>query len=168
MIRASAFGTFVWEHGSGKAAAPIPRRRQLPGSCKLMLPTRLPARQHPTLPDIRHTRPGSNGKHNERHQRMGRRDQGSSTTTTGTGSSPRAQPIPFANRAGCSDAADWQCNPAGAGRGFIRIVYFISQIPIPNSQIPIPKFQIRFSISLFPFSFFGFMDRPLPPPRSVP
>jgi hypothetical protein len=82
-------------------------------------PTRLPPRQHPTLPDIRHTRPGSNGKHNERHQRMGRRDQGSSTTTEGAGSASGAQPFPLANRAGCSHAAIWQCNTAGAGRGFI-------------------------------------------------
>ena len=55
----------------------------------------------------------------ERHQRVGRRDQGASATTEGAGSASGAQPFPLANRARCSDAADWQCNPAGAGRGFI-------------------------------------------------
>ena len=107
----------------------------------------IPARQHATLPDLRPTRSGSNSKYNQRHQRVGRRDQGAPATTTGAGSASGAQPFPFANRAGCSDAADWQCNPAGAGRGFIRIVHFISQFPIPNSQFPIPN-------SLFPFPFF--------------
>ena len=112
-----------------------------------------PPRQHAALPDLRRMGPGSNSKYNERHQRVGRRDQGAPATTEGTGSSPRAQPIPFANRAGCSDAADWQCNPAGAGRGFIQIVYFISQFPIPNSQFPIPNSQFPIPFFHFPFSF---------------
>ena len=73
---------------------------------------------------------------------------------SGLSRAPRAQPFPLANRARCSDAADWQCNPAGAGRGFIRIVYFISQFPIPNSQFPIPNSQFPIPNSLFPFPFF--------------
>ena len=98
------------------------------------------------LQNLRRTRSGSNSKYNQRHQRVGRRDQGAPATTAGARSASGAQPFPFANRAGCSDAADWQCNPAGAGRGFIQIVHFISQFPIPNSQFPIP-------FSHFPFSF---------------
>ena len=133
-------------------------------------------RWHGTMPqNLRPTRSGSNSKYNQRHQRVGRRDQGTPATTAGARSASGAQPFPFANRAGCSDAADWQCNPAGAGRGFIQIVHFISQFPIPNSQFPIPNSQFPipnsqfpFPISLFHFPLSGFMDRPLPPPRSVP
>jgi site-specific DNA-cytosine methylase len=79
--------------------------------------------QHCQIYDVHGLAPGSNSKYyfkyNERHQRVGRRDQGASATTEGAGSASGAQPFPLANRAGCSHAANWQCNTAGAGRGFI-------------------------------------------------
>ena len=62
-------------------------------------PTRLPARQHATLQNLRPTRSGSNSKYNQRHQRVGRRDQGAPATTAGARSASGAQPFPFANRA---------------------------------------------------------------------
>ena len=50
--------------------------------------------QHCRIYDVHGLAPTVNGKYNERHKRVGRRDQGASATTEGAGSASGAQPFP--------------------------------------------------------------------------